>query len=84
MAWDIYGHALRTGHCEVHPHVAEEYPCSVCMVHSGHPLAVAYRTRIEAYRIVLAGVVGNACEAHAQPLDTCPVCRAVALLGEPL
>lgn len=31
MAWDIYGNTLQRGHCEVHPHVHEEYPCSVCM-----------------------------------------------------
>lgn len=31
MSWDIYGNPLRRGHCEVHPHVHEEYPCSVCM-----------------------------------------------------
>ena len=31
MSYDIYGNPLQRGHCEVHPHVAEEYPCSVCM-----------------------------------------------------
>lgn len=30
MSWDIYGEPLRKGHCEVHPWVHEEYPCSVC------------------------------------------------------
>lgn len=30
MAYDIYGNTLRRGHCEVHPHVHEEYPCSLC------------------------------------------------------
>lgn len=30
MAYDIFGNDLRKGHCEVHPHVHEEYPCSVC------------------------------------------------------
>jgi len=30
MAYDIYGDRLRRGYCEVHPDVAEEYPCSVC------------------------------------------------------
>jgi hypothetical protein len=30
MSWDIYGNALRRGHCEVHPQVHEEYPCSLC------------------------------------------------------
>lgn len=30
MSYDIYGGILRPGHCEVHPHVAEAYPCSVC------------------------------------------------------
>lgn len=34
MSWDIYGNPLRRGHCEVHPHVHEEYPCSVCMAES--------------------------------------------------
>lgn len=31
MTWDIYGNPLQRGHCEVHPHVHEDYPCSVCM-----------------------------------------------------
>lgn len=30
MAFDIYGNNLRPGHCEVHPDVHEEYPCSMC------------------------------------------------------
>lgn len=30
MAYDIHGNILRRGHCEIHPHVAEEYPCSLC------------------------------------------------------
>ncbi len=30
MAWDIYGDPLRKGHCEVHPWVHEDYPCSQC------------------------------------------------------
>lgn len=31
MAFDIWGNNLRPGHCEVHPHVHEEYPCSMCL-----------------------------------------------------
>lgn len=31
MSYDIWGNPLPHGHCEVHPHVHEEYPCSVCM-----------------------------------------------------
>ena len=34
MSFDIYGNNLRRGHCEVHPHVHEEYPCSVCLAES--------------------------------------------------
>ena len=34
MSFDIYGNNLARGHCEVHPHVAEEYPCSLCMAES--------------------------------------------------
>lgn len=30
MSFDIYGENLRPGFCEVHPHVAESYPCSLC------------------------------------------------------
>jgi hypothetical protein len=30
MSYDIYGNTLRRGFCEVHPHVNEEYPCSLC------------------------------------------------------
>lgn len=31
MGFDIYGNRLRVGHCEVHPHVHQEYPCDVCL-----------------------------------------------------
>lgn len=31
LSWDIYGNQLTQGHCEVHPHVGEEYPCFVCI-----------------------------------------------------
>ena len=31
MSFDIHGNPLSRGHCEVHPHVAEEYPCFVCI-----------------------------------------------------
>ena len=31
MPYDIYGCNLKRGHCEVHPDIAEEYPCSLCM-----------------------------------------------------
>lgn len=34
MSFDIYGNNLRSGHCEVHPHVHESYPCSACMQES--------------------------------------------------
>jgi len=34
MSFDIYGERLRGGHCEVHPHVHEEYPCHVCLMES--------------------------------------------------
>jgi len=30
MSYDIYGNNLARGHCEVHPWVGEEYPCSLC------------------------------------------------------
>jgi hypothetical protein len=30
MGWDIYGERLTPGHCEVHPWVAQGYPCSIC------------------------------------------------------
>lgn len=31
MSWDIYGNKLARGHCEVHPGVAQEYPCYICI-----------------------------------------------------
>lgn len=31
MSWDIHGNPLKPGHCEVHPHVAEMYPCTTCI-----------------------------------------------------
>jgi hypothetical protein len=30
MSFDINGNKLQPGHCEVHPHINEDYPCSVC------------------------------------------------------
>ena len=30
MSYDIWGNPLRRGYCEAHPHVQEEYPCSLC------------------------------------------------------
>lgn len=30
MNYDIYGHELATGHCEVHPDVQHPYPCPCC------------------------------------------------------
>lgn len=47
MAHDIYGHVLQDGHCEVHPTVAEPYPCFVCRQQSGSPLAAAMRHEVE-------------------------------------
>lgn len=32
MSYDIYGNNLRPGHCEVHPHIHEGYPCSQCVM----------------------------------------------------
>lgn len=31
MAWDIYGYPLKPGHCEVHPHIGQVYPCYLCL-----------------------------------------------------
>jgi len=30
MGYDIHGNKLEPGHCEVHPWVHQEYPCSQC------------------------------------------------------
>lgn len=34
MGYDIYGNNLASGHCEVHPHINEPYPCSLCYAES--------------------------------------------------
>jgi len=34
MSYDIYGERLQRGHCEVHPWVAVEWPCPICMQES--------------------------------------------------
>ncbi len=31
MEFDIYGNPLRRGHCEVHPNMLGEYPCTMCI-----------------------------------------------------
>lgn len=33
MAFDIFGQRLLPGHCEVHPHIHDEYPCCMCLAH---------------------------------------------------
>lgn len=30
MSYDIYGQRLRPGNCEVHPDVAQDFPCDCC------------------------------------------------------
>jgi len=32
MSYDIYGNNLEHGHCEAHPWVHEDYPCSQCFL----------------------------------------------------
>ena len=44
MAYDIYGNNLQRGHCEVHPWVHEEYPCSICCTQSRQDDAI-YKER---------------------------------------
>ena len=34
MSFDIFGQPLKRGHCEAHPHVNEEWPCSLCLMES--------------------------------------------------
>lgn len=34
MAYDIYGNNLRRDFCEVHPDVAQPYPCYYCLEES--------------------------------------------------
>lgn len=40
MSFDIYGNYLIPGHCEVHPEIAEPYPCSQCYFESQQELAM--------------------------------------------
>lgn len=52
MSFDIYGNNLRSGHCEVHPNVHEEYPCSQCFMErqrEDHRQAENDRQRAEEY-----------------------------------
>ena len=39
MSFDIYGQYLRAGHCEVHPDMHEQYPCSLCMMENQKRIA---------------------------------------------
>lgn len=57
MAFDIYGENLRSGHCEVHPWVHEEYPCSVCYSESDQKQKQS-KSDSEQYQ--------EYCEAHAR------------------
>ena len=49
MSWDIYGNPLARGHCEVHPHVHEEYPCSVCMAEKRQREQASQQSEAEYY-----------------------------------
>ena len=49
MSWDIYGNPLARGHCEVHPHVHEEYPCSVCMAEKRQREQASQQSEAEHY-----------------------------------
>ena len=49
MSYDIWGNPLPRGHCEVHPHVHEEYPCSVCMAEKRQREQVSQQSEAEYY-----------------------------------
>ena len=49
MSWDIYGNPLARGHCDVHPHVHEEYPCSVCMAEKRQREQASQQSEAEHY-----------------------------------
>jgi cell division protein FtsB len=51
MSFDIYGNNLKRGHCEIHPHVAEEYPCSQCVMESQRR-EVAQSSQNEAWKLL--------------------------------
>jgi microsomal dipeptidase-like Zn-dependent dipeptidase len=51
MSFDIYGNNLKRGHCEVHHHVEEEYPCSQCVMESQHR-EVAQSSKNEACKLL--------------------------------
>jgi hypothetical protein len=37
VSYDIYGQRLRLGHCEVHPDVAQPFPCDCCYSERSQP-----------------------------------------------
>lgn len=47
MSYDIWGNPLARGHCEVHPHVHEEYPCSVCLSEKRHREQESQQSEVE-------------------------------------
>lgn len=49
MSYDIWGNPLPRGHCEVHPHVHEEYPCSVCMAEKNQREQASQQSEAEYY-----------------------------------
>lgn len=53
MSYDIYGENLRRGYCEVHPHISEEYPCSLCCLENElyHKRKEEYSMTIDKLRI---------------------------------
>lgn len=64
MSWDIYGNPLTQGHCEVHPHVAEEYPCFVCIDDKR-------KHTLDRYRVL---------EHHKPKIDECTTARLIGAL----
>lgn len=62
MAFDIYGGNLRPGHCEVHPHVHEEFPCHVCVLERNRDqdMRADYdRQCAEEYEAYIARMIGD-------------------------
>jgi hypothetical protein len=62
MAFDIYGERLTPGHCEVHPWVAEEYPCFQCGVEDQARRARTHELDVQRHAALALGRIENSDE----------------------
>jgi hypothetical protein len=96
MAFDIYGNNLQRGHCEIHPYVHEEYPCSICLSenirttpddhrHDSHLEQMSHeRDMMEQHINQLQSALAQIREENEKMKELLERCEVVAIMPESL